>query len=702
VAAVLASVLGTDVDRASLAVLVEALKQKQFVYHQGAVAALLRIGSEGKGATDPLEKALGDTKEERKVRGLAAIFLCRIDPDRARGDRATVPALIAAQEEADAGMRRVALQYLTALKPADDAVAAELAKALKGDPDPMVRLQAATGLAQMEPSAARVAISALIERLGEGEGDASVRQMSAVALARLGAEAKDAVGPLAERLDKDPADVVKQQATIALGMIGSSAKLAVGILKRALGGQSSPELRQRVAEALGRIGPEAREAVPALVALLQSQAEAKVRARAAAALGDIRLGADLSVPALVKVLQDNQGEVVKAAAYALVKTGSRNREAIQGMVRLAKSTDPELRLYAVTSLGQAEAEDSEAVGTLVRAAADADARVRKQAVQALGVLHPETGEVITALVGALDKDDSDTRAGAGKALALIAETARDSASVPALRRASEALVHRAKLSDGELSAGLQRNKKTVDEAVKRLDRALVPPWVITVLASTVVVHILFWVGLLFYYQRSPLIQSLILWHPWWRRLLTLGYVQLILVGVGPIRRLLFRPFRDVLLADARLQQEDELTAGAYFPDLEVKPVAAAEGSSHPLRATDALGDLRGRFVLEGNSGQGKTMLLRWLVKNRQSRTSVFLGPDTVERFQGNVLAAIQSKLAVPGDQDQAFLRQLIRSNSIDIFIDGLNEVTPKSRDAVRSFVEDVGPVGVVLASQPIG
>src|SRR5436309_1831787 len=121
----------------------------------------------------------------------------------------------------------------------------------------------------------------------------------------------------------------------------------------------------------------------------------------------------------------------------------------------------------------------------------------------------------------------------------------------------------------------------------------------------IVAHLGFWALLLLGYQRYPVIRSLILWNPWSRRFLTLGYVQLILVGFPPVRRLLFRPFRDVLTADARLDQVDEFAKAAYFTNLEVAPVAPGQLAPGQQPITAALGDLRGRFVLEGNSGRGK-------------------------------------------------------------------------------------------------
>lgn len=157
-----------------------------------------------------------------------------------------------------------------------------------------------------------------------------------------------------------------------------------------------------------------------------------------------------------------------------------------------------------------------------------------------------------------------------------------------------------------------------------------------------------------------------------RRIFGLGYVGFFLTWVPFLRRKLFEPFNPSLLADAQL---DNFDPQAYFPKSRVKL-----GSGETLAITEALPSIKGQVVLQGDSGLGKSMFLRYLVKTSQ-RIVVYLPAQKCDK---GVIEAIQAKLHGQA-QDTDFLKSLIYSGAIDICIDGLNEVTADTRANIRQF-----------------
>ncbi len=202
-------------------------------------------------------------------------------------------------------------------------------------------------------------------------------------------------------------------------------------------------------------------------------------------------------------------------------------------------------------------------------------------------------------------------------------------------------------------------------------------------------HVLFWLALITVYPRSRIVQAIFFWNPWVRRFTGLGYVGFALTWVPFLRTKLFAPFKPSLVADAALDAFDE---AAYFPDSVVKEKIS--GRQRPL--CDAIPAIRGQIVLEGESGIGKTIFLRSLVK-RARRVVVYL---PAKKCVGGVLEAIQAKLHGPA-QDPAFLRNLIYSGALDICIDGLNEVSAAARAKITGFVESYFKGNILMSTQPL-
>ena len=202
-------------------------------------------------------------------------------------------------------------------------------------------------------------------------------------------------------------------------------------------------------------------------------------------------------------------------------------------------------------------------------------------------------------------------------------------------------------------------------------------------------HLAFWLALIFAYPKFPQVQAFFFWNPWVRRILGVGYVGFLLTWVPFLRRKLFEPFKFSLLADSGV---DRFNPAAYFPQSDVKPLDAKEG----VAIATAIPAIKGQIVLEGDSGLGKSMFLRHLVKH-SPRTVVFLPARKCEQ---GVIEAIQAKLHGQA-QDAEFLKNLIYSGAIDLCIDGLNEVTADTRAKITQFVETYFKGNIIMTTQPL-
>ncbi|MGJ5634609.1 NACHT domain-containing protein, partial [Nostoc sp. CALU 1950] len=207
--------------------------------------------------------------------------------------------------------------------------------------------------------------------------------------------------------------------------------------------------------------------------------------------------------------------------------------------------------------------------------------------------------------------------------------------------------------------------------------------------NTIIIHIAFWLALIFAYPKFPQIQAIFFWNPWVRRILGVGYVGFLLTWFPPFRRKIFEPFKPSLLADAGL---DNFYEQSYFPESKVKvPIS---GDIQPITA--ALPSIQGQIILQGDSGLGKSMFLRHLLKNSQ-RIVVYL---PAQKCHKGVIEAIQDKLHGQA-QDAGFLKNLIYSGAIDICIDGLNEVTAETRAKICQFVESYFRGNIIMTTQPL-
>ncbi len=213
--------------------------------------------------------------------------------------------------------------------------------------------------------------------------------------------------------------------------------------------------------------------------------------------------------------------------------------------------------------------------------------------------------------------------------------------------------------------------------------------------NIILIHAAFWLILIFAYPKSPQIQAIFFWNPWVRRIFGMGYVGFLLAWIPFLRHKLFQPFQPSLLADAGLNNFDERI---YFPESGITQTQniASPSPSKITAISQVIPNIQGQIVLEGDSGLGKSMFLRYLVKTSK-RIIVYLPARKCEK---GVIEAIQIKLHGQA-QDAQFLKNLIYSGAIDICIDGLNEVTADTRAQIRQFVESYFRGNIIMTTQPL-
>jgi hypothetical protein len=161
---------------------------------------------------------------------------------------------------------------------------------------------------QLSSQQSQLRIASLIAELKNP--DSQERRVAAIALGRIGLDARAAVPALAAAL-KDSVWEVRDQAASALGKIGPD---AVPELVTALKNSDS-NVRITAALALGQIGPDA---VSALATALKDS-DRGVRYYAALALGAIGPDAGDAVPALTALISDPNVDVRESAATAIKK-----------------------------------------------------------------------------------------------------------------------------------------------------------------------------------------------------------------------------------------------------------------------------------------------------------------------------------------------------------------------------------------------
>jgi len=196
--------------------------------------------------------------------------------------------------------------------------------------DREIRIMAARALSKMGPTA-KPAVPVMAQLLRENDG--RQRFQISQALADMGTDAKEALPVLIDQLPNLEM-MSPNPLLVTLGNLGPDAKPALsGLLKLLETGDSI--LSGDVMNVLGEIGPDAKTAVPHLLAYLEKTSQHD-RARAARALGRIGPEARAAVPALRQRLEDERKLVRVWAAFALARTTGENKTQIALLIELWK------------------------------------------------------------------------------------------------------------------------------------------------------------------------------------------------------------------------------------------------------------------------------------------------------------------------------------------------------------------------------
>ncbi|RSL18601.1 hypothetical protein EDE15_4191 [Edaphobacter aggregans] len=259
-------------------------------------------------------------------------------------------------------------------------------------------------------------------------------------------------------------------------------------------------------------------------------------------------------------------------------------------------------------------------------------------------------------------------------------------------------------SQKQLRSWSDRLKNEFPEASQRIKGEATKQTAVLVILGiplAVAVHFLLWLLLLFVYPRSPAIQSVIFWNPIVRKLLALGYMDLILLSMPFVRRILFGPLSEQMLGEVLQPNEGEMDRVAYFPKGRVRRLVTAQGLAESTPTEEAiltaLDPLRRRTLLLGMSGLGKSSYLRFSLYQKALRKefSVYL---PAARCLGGVESAIANRVAL-FSQDRDLLHSLIHAGRLEIYIDGYNEVDTATQDEITSFAAMFSSGRILVTSQ---
>ncbi|MFQ5794145.1 MAG: HEAT repeat domain-containing protein [Candidatus Bipolaricaulia bacterium] len=685
-----------------------------------AVEALGIMGDVTKDQILKIANLLDDPDED--VRATAAQALGAIG--EAAKDQA--PKLVNLLKDPDEDVRAAAVKALGAIGAATEDQVPKIANLLD-DPNEDVRAAAVKALGVMG-EAAKDQAPKIANLLDDSNED--VRAVATRVLGAMGEAAKDQAPMLVDLLN-DPARGVRAAAVEALGIMGEAAEDQVPKIANLLNDPNA-SVRAIAAQALGAIGEAAKDQVPKIANLLNDP-DASVRAAAVKALGTMGEAAKDQVPKIANLLNDPNGFVRATAAQALGIIGEIAKDQAPRIANLLNdvtitSTFPMEPVFsdfrptdfrptfwgfgssvydttvidALTAMGPLDLKSilhilSPVYGNISRVGElrflahflGGGKEGAEILIKWLGIpenypdtiMHDDGVNNLKVFEKAWEASTSLPRLhdDLEKQIAIVASTVtwkRD--DLPLLRRHASNLK-----SSGSIYA------VPVQNTISSLERKRWFSDISKIALKIWPAHALFWLLLTFIYPKSSQIQAIFFWNRWVRRITGLGYVGFALTWVPYLRLKLLAPFKESLLSDAALESFDPQ---AYFEESKVK-IKTSE-CIQPIR--EVIPKIKGQIVLEGDSGLGKTMFLRHLVK-RSKRIVVYLPAEKCSR---GVIEAIQAKLHGPA-RDPDFLRNLIYSRAIDICIDGLNEVTADTRARVTEFVESYFKGNIIMVTQPL-
>lgn len=547
-------------------------------------------------------------------------------------------------------IRSNALQVLGNVGKTNSAAVQVLISLVKNDEEDLdlhIDAVEALGNASRTNSAAVQALTDIVKNTKEYLGP---RFRAAQILINMGKANNAAVQVLADIIKNTKEDFdrrTEDPRIVAVKALGNAAKLnndaAIQVLASILNSEEDLSLRTTAAEALGNVGKTNSMAVQILTHVLNNIKENEdFRIIAAEALGNIKKLELGEVLALVEMSSDRTSCCFYRLRFASYFYGRGDSE----ITTLLKWIGSPKRDSIPTQLSQNAAR--------------------------------KTLEIF-AKVWKPSQEFRESRAELAGAIAEVAKMVHwQTGDIPLLEQ------HYKNLRDAK--------SKSADSVKAALDSLIL--WKYFNQARNIIaIHLFFWIALIFAYPRSPIIQALFFWNPWIRKFAGLGYVSILLVSIPFLRHKLFEPFQAFLRADAGLGEFDSHT---YFDQSEVKVRNKEE--RQPIRT--AIPQAKGQIILLAESGLGKTMYLRYLMQQSKRITVYLTAQECANTKDQDVIQAIQAKLPIVAN-DADFLRSLIYSGAIDIYIDGLNEVSSETRYSISKFTRHYFQGNIILTTQPL-
>ncbi|NER19715.1 MAG: HEAT repeat domain-containing protein [Symploca sp. SIO1C2] len=713
----------------------------------GAAEALGNFGEAAKSHIPEILNFLQDEQVDSNIRGVAAEALGNFG----EAAESHIPEIlnILKDEQVDSLVRGGAAVALGNFGEAAKSSIPEILNILKDEQvDSLVRGGAAVALGNFG-EAAKSSIPEILNILQDEQVNLSVRESAAVALGNFGEAAKSSIPEILNILQDEQVNLsVRESAAYALSNLGEAAESHIlEILNILQDEQVNLSVRKSAAVVLGNFGEAAKSHIPEILNILQDeQVDSFVRRSAAEALGNFGEATKSHIPEILNILKDEQvnSSVRGSAAEALSNFGEATKSHIPEILNFLKDeqVDSFVRGSAALALGNfgeaAKSHIPEILNFLKDEQVDLYLR-RHAAALALGKIRRlELNEVVVILDRIYEPKESDFEfwrfltyfLGGGTdevktLLKWMGNPSQETIDAQSKLKYKEAKKTLEVFRDAWIGTqGLQRLQIDLANQIAKVTSRV--PWKsqdITLLQThynnlkkseyhqadtvksainklefwqwllkarnTILIHITFWLALIFAYPKFPQVQAIFFWNPWVRKILGVGYVGFLLTWIPYLRRKLFEPFKPSLQADAGLDTFQHL---AYFPQSQVK--IPGSGDIKPI--TEALPSIQGQIVLEGDSGWGKSMFLRHLVANSQ-QIIVYL---PAQKCSQGVIEAIQAKLHGQA-QDAAFLKNLIYSGAIDICIDGLNEITADTRAKITHFVERYFRGNIIMTTQPL-
>ncbi len=664
------------------------------------------LGDRAGAVIDKLMPLLGDP--ERNVWSSAAQALGNLPLGKRAG--VVIDKLTPLLGNPDHDVRSAAAQALGKIAPGDRAGAViDKLTRLLGDPDADVRFAATQALGNLPPGKrAGVVIDKLTPLLGDP--DADVRYAAAQALGKIAPG--DRAGTVIDKLTPllvDPAGNVRSAAAWALGKLptGEHAGAVIDKLVFLLGDGDRPE-QSAAAQALGNIplGERAGAVIDKLTPLLDDR-EGTVRSAAAEALGNIPLGdrAGAVIDKLTPLLGDPDSDVQYAAITAIGQIGPAGvaaEVAIIGLINSGREEDAgrwRAAAHVLTGADQRREGSELLLAWIGRPNTWPLATVTDNPAAAQRIL-----QLLTTHWAALSKQPRAREEAENAAMAAIEAACRTPAETSGLADFARAFlawlqhlptegpVHRCwtpeqKLTVEKLLADFKLSHSTHEKALeahlKSEELAPVGLWVTRSLAAWT----LWWAAFLFAFPWSRTVQAIFFWNPRARQFFSAGFVPLLLLVLPPLRRRLLAPFREDLVAQARLEDLPKL---GYFADGRARVNGGA-----PVPLSQLRSGLRGVVVLQADSGLGKTSFLREIAARAKRPVAFLHARDCADGVDVAISRIIHDV------QETGFVQSLVYTRALTVIVDGLNEVSADTREKIGGFARDMSKGDVVVATQPI-